>query len=325
MGNISWTKSWSSSDNGTILYGQDLQNIQSDITAVVNGNITNTNVNASAAIVESKIAFNLTTGHDHDGTDSKLISFGASVRHYRNGGKIYGTGDDNIIVKPMAIDIGGTILTSTATSGNLAIATAGNWIYGAASNSSWCYVYVYNNSNTIGYKLSTQAPNLCDASDNTAEPVFRYRLYSGTYYRCIGAVYIDADGDLCFGHSGSKGLAVAQFDLSSSNTGWIAHDNTDPMVIVTLWTPQFVLTIPSAAEPPANGGTCYMTRAHKNLMDDYGLVQYAQNVPAYVTANTLAGVVDVQTTQAAGTPGSFSLKQTTSGLRIYYQAWTDDI
>lgn len=74
MGNIVWTKSWSSSDDGTILYGADLENIQNDITNVVNGGLTNVNINGSAAIEESKIAFNITTGHSHDGTDSRKIN-----------------------------------------------------------------------------------------------------------------------------------------------------------------------------------------------------------------------------------------------------------
>lgn len=43
-----------------------------------NGNITNSNISASAAIAESKIAFNTSTGHSHNGTDSKLITTRAS-------------------------------------------------------------------------------------------------------------------------------------------------------------------------------------------------------------------------------------------------------
>src|SRR3990167_3843285 len=74
MGSITWTKSWSSADNGTILGVADIQNIQNDITTVVNGNITNANISASAAIIESKLAFNTSIGHDHDGTDSKSVA-----------------------------------------------------------------------------------------------------------------------------------------------------------------------------------------------------------------------------------------------------------
>lgn len=41
-----------------------------------NGSISNANIDASAAIAESKISFNTSTGHDHDGTDSKAIPRG---------------------------------------------------------------------------------------------------------------------------------------------------------------------------------------------------------------------------------------------------------
>lgn len=41
---------------------------------LVNGSIDNDNISASANIVESKIAFNTTTGHSHNGTDSKIIT-----------------------------------------------------------------------------------------------------------------------------------------------------------------------------------------------------------------------------------------------------------
>lgn len=41
-----------------------------------NGNIDNNNIKSSAAIVESKLAFSTSTGHDHDGTNSKAIPRG---------------------------------------------------------------------------------------------------------------------------------------------------------------------------------------------------------------------------------------------------------
>lgn len=44
----------------------------------VNGNLSNANIASSAAIAESKVAFNTSTGHTHNGTDSKLISLRVS-------------------------------------------------------------------------------------------------------------------------------------------------------------------------------------------------------------------------------------------------------
>jgi len=51
-----------------------------------NGNISNANVLAAAGLAESKVAFSTSTGHTHNGTDSKLISLRASY-----GGFISGT------------------------------------------------------------------------------------------------------------------------------------------------------------------------------------------------------------------------------------------
>ena len=48
-------------------------------TSIVSGVIINADVNASAAIVESKLAFNTGTGHNHDGVNSKLVSVGTAT------------------------------------------------------------------------------------------------------------------------------------------------------------------------------------------------------------------------------------------------------
>lgn len=48
-------------------------------TAIGSGVIVNADVNASAAIVESKLLFSTSTGHDHDGTNSKSISAGVEI------------------------------------------------------------------------------------------------------------------------------------------------------------------------------------------------------------------------------------------------------
>lgn len=70
MGSISKTKTWVDNENVTYT---DLNGNFDTIYNEFNGNIENANIDASAAIAESKISFNTSTGHDHDGTDSKLI------------------------------------------------------------------------------------------------------------------------------------------------------------------------------------------------------------------------------------------------------------
>jgi len=65
------TKTWA--DNEGVNYDDMNANFDT-LYAKLNGNIENEDVKASAGIVESKIAFNTSSGHSHNGTDSKLIT-----------------------------------------------------------------------------------------------------------------------------------------------------------------------------------------------------------------------------------------------------------
>ena len=65
------TKTWT--DNEGVNYDDMNANFDT-LYAKLNGNIENEDIKASAGIVESKIAFNTSSGHSHNGTDSKLIT-----------------------------------------------------------------------------------------------------------------------------------------------------------------------------------------------------------------------------------------------------------
>lgn len=328
MGLISWTDILANGDNVTAAH---ITTLKSDITTVVNGGVTNTNVNASAAIAESKLAFDTSAGHDHDGTDSKLIALGAQVKNYRKGLTLYGDDDTNVVVRPGVADIGGTLVSAATASGDLAIATAGNWLNGSATASTWCYVYVWDNSSTLAYKFSDQAPDLSDASDNTTELPFRYQKYGSTYYRCVGCVFIDADGDLCWGHSGSEGYYVSQFDASNvciMNGLGTGADQT----ISTLWTPKYVeLLYGSEDTTPAAGDYVDVMKTSQKMLDTnwYGTqlnvqVPGTSNVAVWNSIAT-AGTVNAITAQAAGTSGSFTIDAMTDGKYFYIIAYTDEI
>lgn len=333
MGNISWTKNWSSSDNGTILYGQDLQNIQSDITAVVNGNITNANVNASAAIVESKISFNTTTGHTHNGTDSRAL---AAMKHYRKGLllKAGTTADDHIKITPGIIDVGGETLITVADSSNIDVNDATNWINGAASASIWCYVYVYSNSAVAAFKLSNEAPDLSFDDDTTAEIPFRYQKYSTTYYRCIGAVFIDAAGDLCWGQASSEGLYVSQFD--HSNTCIVGGLGTgSDQTIVTLWTPKYVKVVYGDTDAtPVAGERLDVFETTPQMLDANWYGGWVGGAALNVihdgdndewVAITTPGSVNAITAQTTSVPGSFTVDAMTDNYYWYAIAYTDEV
>lgn len=70
MGSIVKPKTWADGDN--VLYS-DINTNFDTLYNEVNGNLDNNNIKASAAIAESKITFSTSTGHNHDGSNSKLI------------------------------------------------------------------------------------------------------------------------------------------------------------------------------------------------------------------------------------------------------------
>lgn len=70
MGLISKTKTWVDAENVTYT---DINGNFDNVYNEFNGGIDNNNIDASAAIAESKIAFDTSSGHSHNGTDSKLI------------------------------------------------------------------------------------------------------------------------------------------------------------------------------------------------------------------------------------------------------------
>ena len=302
-----------------------ITNMKSDITTQVNGSLSNTNVSADAGIVESKVTFDTSAGHDHDGTDSKLVA--TQTKHYRKGLQLYGDDDNNVAIYPGTLEIAGTILTRTTVSGDIAIATAGNWVNGSAGASAWRYVYAYNNSGAIGYKLSDEAPDLSDEDDNTAELPLRYQKYSSVYYRCIGTVFQDADGDLCWGHNGSEGLFVSQFDASTCCIiGGLGTGSDQTMT--TIWTPKRIEIVYGDQDTTPGAGKTANHYLATNLMLDtnwYGTQLNAGHDGAVHdwTAITTAGTINAVTAQSAGTAGSFTIDAMTNDHLWYAIAYSD--
>jgi len=195
MANITWSKSYSSADNGSILGGADIQNIQNDITTVVNGGITNTNISDSAAIVESKIAFNTTTGHDHDGTDSKLIS--SALKDYISGAELVYVAAETIYATAGVVEINGSVYTRTAVSTTIDVSEDANKVAGTAdAASTWFYIYAYNDTGSSwDIKWWNLAPQYSNCGTSTSGTLI-YRQSGGAWYRCIGAVRNDASSNI---------------------------------------------------------------------------------------------------------------------------------
>lgn len=70
MGLITKNKTWADEENVTYT---DINANFDTVYSAVNGNIDNNNIKSGAGIAESKLAFDTSGGHNHDGSNSKLI------------------------------------------------------------------------------------------------------------------------------------------------------------------------------------------------------------------------------------------------------------
>jgi len=70
-----------------------------------NGSISNANISSGAAIAESKVAFNTSTGHAHNGTDAKLIAVNRAFAWYVEGNLVTGTNFGPRYVAPQALTL----------------------------------------------------------------------------------------------------------------------------------------------------------------------------------------------------------------------------
>ena len=174
---ISWTKAWSNSDNGTILYGVDLGNIQSDIqTALANG--------------ASLTGNNVWTGLQ---TFSGGISVPNSEDHYRLDLNVhYLSSTDTIAVDPGKIRVNGTLI-SKSTQTSISIATAANYAGGSSQRAVNTTIWVgIDSSGNI--KLNTTAATHADYSLSVTTGKLRYVTWSGTVYRVIGWIRTNSTG-----------------------------------------------------------------------------------------------------------------------------------
>ena len=311
---VSWQKEWSSVDDQVTEFGgADVEDIQDDVDGQVptlTGNNTFTGTNTFSGTV---------TG------------ISSEIKHYRKGLTLKAgtTADTDIVVRPGTIDIAKTNITSTADSSALDV-SAESFLAGSNGTSQWIYIYVFDNSSVLGFKLSTEAPDLSDASGNTTELPFRYQLYSSVYYRCVGAVFQDAAGDLCFGHASSEGLYVSNFDASGAMVIGGLGTGSD-QTFSTIWTPKFVKVIYGSADTTPANGEVYLEFNVTQLMLDtnwYGTqlnVQHksAPNEHQWI-AITNPGSVNAVTAQVAGTAGSFTVDAMTDNKLFYAIAFSND-
>jgi hypothetical protein len=118
------TKTRSYSDGGTISadnYNDDRDEVIAGVNSINNaqiaddaaivysklnlgGNIKNADITGAAAIAESKLAFNTSTGHSHNGTDSKKITVNRAFTWFLDGTSINGVAGATYIA-PQAMTV----------------------------------------------------------------------------------------------------------------------------------------------------------------------------------------------------------------------------
>ncbi len=236
MGFITWTKSWSSADNGAVFRGTDLQNLQNDITSVVNGGLTDVNIKSNAGIQESKISFDTLTGHNHDGSNSRLAAAGATDAISR-GLELSVTKDDAYITVKPGQAWHGTTSVLVTTDVVLNFGSAADWYDGSVDSYSggadWCYVG-YNRDGEIKF-LGNNPPDVDDSNGNNVSGATK--LYfddtgggSGEYWRVIGAVRVNTSNEVekTFYQVGDWVMWDVPIVITTTpNTAWTTADCSD--------------------------------------------------------------------------------------------------
>jgi hypothetical protein len=317
MAYIVWTKSYSSGDDGSILTGAQLGNLEADIATAVNGGLSDINIANDAAIAESKTAFNTTSGHTHNGTDARLIS----VKHYRKGGLITYVDAENFTVGPLTMDIGGTLVKSVAASSNINIAVAGNWINSESEPADGpIFIVAYNNSGAPAFKLCTSAPTLSYNDDTVVEYPLRYIKIAGVYYRYVGVIH---------NRTNLVANSIGMFDRSNIMVGSFISDNAAE-TITTLWTPKYIKVFHPNDTTPVTTEVYISYEVHKydfaTANPHVNGLNYESSAATHRTmAAATTGAISAITAQAAGTAGSFALTAPTNGIAVSYIAWTDEV
>jgi len=317
MAYITWTKSWSAADDGTILTGAQLGLLENDIASVVNGGLSDINISNSAAMAESKVAFNITTGHTHNGTDSRLIS----IKHYRVGGLISKVNAQNLTVGPITMDIGGILVKSTAVTSSIDVAVSGNWINSESEPADGpIFVVAYNNGGVPGFKLCTSAPTLSYNDGSVSEYPLRYIQVAGIYYRYVGVIHNRVD---------LMANSMSMFDNTNMIAGSFVADAADE-TIATLWTPKFIKIFAPADTTPVTTENYIEYEVSKYAFDTAAPYpatlsnEHSGATHRMMAAATISAVKAI-VAQSAGVSGSFTLTTPTTGTALSYIVWTDEV
>lgn len=178
---ITYTYDWSSADDGSTFSGSDIEDIQQDIsdqtaTTAGDNSFSGTNTFAGASTFTGNVT-GIASAKD-------TITRGFELKW----GSV-----EQVIVNVGTLYHGTTQVNKTANV-HLDVTTASDYITGVSqqTTSDWAYVYVDSSGNV---KLDIAEPDKSDsAGDTDGVPLYYYYTAGTTYYRCVGAILLNATG-----------------------------------------------------------------------------------------------------------------------------------
>ena len=221
---ITFSKSYSASDDGSKLAGADIGQLQADIAQILNGGITDVNISGTAAIAEAKLAFAATGGHSHNGTNSTLVSGGNLLRADITGCLPKYVSVDTVNAESGAIELNNIVYTRNAISSTINLSTDAHWVGGTNHRaiSSTFYIYAYNDSGTTwNIKFSSTAPAFANCGTDT-EGTKVFYASAGVWYRCIGTAVTNATGS---GELSAASVIVYPTIVNTFMGTWVSKTN----------------------------------------------------------------------------------------------------
>lgn len=197
---ISWTKTWSASDDGSVLSGGDIGVIQADVAA---GTVNLSGAQTVAGVKTfSDIPVLPATDPTSDNQPTRKAYVDAQATSVALDMVIHGLEVTWASATTVSVYSGalyhGTTRINKTTSTTLTLATAGDWYDGNthsyAGGAGWCYIGIDSSSNIK--LLHTNAADKADTDGNTAGTKLYYYYTSGTiYYRVLGAAWINTSNN----------------------------------------------------------------------------------------------------------------------------------
>jgi len=178
---ILWDYDWSSADDGSTFSGDDIKNIQDNVSDQASTNAGDNTFTGTNTFSGSTVFTGTTTG------------VGAAKDAITRGFELVWGSKEQVIVNVGTLYHGTTQINKTSNV-HLDVTTASDYVTGVKQQTTtdWAYVYVDSSGNV---KLDIAEPDTSDAAGDTeGNLIYYYYAAKSTYHRCIGAIYLNATG-----------------------------------------------------------------------------------------------------------------------------------